>query len=106
MCVSCSEETHQAGLDDERGVEEHVWISGTTPCPDRHGNHDASIYEVCVSNSEMTGSTTHHDGLYTTTQNYEKLLLESARRENICLFHFVDKKKSKYFQEYFDRSKT
>lgn len=103
MCVSCSEETHQAGLGDERGVEEHVRLSGTAPCPDRHGNHDASIYEVCVSNSEMTGSITHHDGLYTTTRNYERLLLESARKEYEFI-SFYRSKKSKYFQEFFDKT--
>lgn len=36
--IICSEETHEAGLDNERGVEEHVWISGAAVHPDRHGN--------------------------------------------------------------------
>lgn len=35
---SCSEETHEAGLNHERGVEEHVWVSGADLRSDRHGN--------------------------------------------------------------------
>ncbi len=35
---SCSEEAHETGLDDERGVEEHVWVSGAGLHPAHHGN--------------------------------------------------------------------
>lgn len=37
---SCSEEAHQAGLHHERGVEEHVRLSGASRRPERHGNRN------------------------------------------------------------------
>lgn len=43
-CLSHSQEAHQAGLHHERGVEEHVWISGAALQPARHGNATRHSY--------------------------------------------------------------
>lgn len=45
-CLSHSQEAHQAGLHHERGVEEHVWISGAALQPARHGNATRHSYDA------------------------------------------------------------
>lgn len=52
--TSCSEEAHEAGLDDERGVEEHVRISGAAVGPDRHGKTSTAATKT---GSGFTGET-------------------------------------------------